>query len=120
MKTTSYKAAFFALIGIFLMCGICKCSAQIQPDKKMHLAGGAAIGAWSTRLTIEQDGWKPAVLGISIPLGVGLAKEGFDLAGGGTAEWADVRYTVVGAVISVAVIYGIKAIVKRHEKRGHL
>ena len=120
MKSPStYKAAFFALVGIFLMCGFLKCSAQYIPkDKQLHAYGGAAIGAWSTRLTIEQDGWKPVVLGVSIPLGVGLAKEGFDLAGGGTAEWADVRYTVAGAVISVAVIYGIKLI--RHEKRGHL
>ena len=116
----TYKAAFFALVGIFLMCGFLKCSAQIPKDKQLHAYGGAAIGAWSTRLTVEQDGWKPAVLGISIPLGVGLMKEGFDLAGGGTAEWADVRYTVAGAVASVLVIYSIKAIVKRHEKRGHL
>ena len=59
---------------------------------------------------------KPVVLGISIPLGVGLAKEGFDLAGGGTAEWADVRYTVAGAVISVVVIHSIKAIIKRAKR----
>ena len=98
------------------MCGFLKCSAQIPKDKQLHAYGGAAIGAWSTRLTIEQDGWKAPVLGLSIPLGLGLAKEGFDLLGGGTAEWADVGATFAGAAASVIVIYSIKLIInKSHE-----
>ena len=112
-----YKFAFYALVGMMLVFGYCLCSAQYIPvDKQKHFYGGMVIGAWSTRLTIEQDTWKPVILGISVPTGLGLAKEGFDLLGGGTAEWADVGYTFAGAAASVIVIYSIKAIVKKRKR----
>ena len=94
------------------------CQAQVIPkDKQLHLYGGVAIGAWSTRLTLEQNGWKPFVYGLSVPIIIGAGKELVDVAGAGTPEFADFGYTVIGAVIGVGIIYGIKAITKRHRTK---
>ncbi len=110
------KAIIIIIISLLLL-GLA-CQAQFVPkDKQLHLYGGVAIGAWSTRLTLEQDGWKPLVYGLSVPIVIGAGKELVDLAGAGTPEFADFGYTVIGAVIGVGIIYGIKAIVKRHRTR---
>ncbi len=118
MKSThTYKFAFYAMVGMMLLTGFLKCSAQHIPlDKQKHLYGGAAIGAWSTRLPVDQTGMKPAIYGISGAVIMGGSKELFDLAGGGTAEWADFGYTVLGGAISVGIIYGIKAIAKKRKR----
>lgn len=104
------------LIILLLLIGL-NCQAQVVPlDKQYHFYAGAAVSAWSTRLPADQTGMKPAIYGISGAVILGGTKELFDLAGGGTAEWADFGYTVLGGVISVGIIYGIKAIFKRCKK----
>ncbi len=114
----TYKFAFYAMVGMMLVFGYCLCSAQVIPlDKQYHAYGGAAIGAWSTRLPVDQTGMKPAIYGLSGAVIMGGSKELFDLAGGGTAEWADFGYTVLGGAISVGIIYGIKAIVKKRKRK---
>ncbi len=90
---------------------------QVIPlDKQYHFYGGAAVSAWCTRLPVDQTGMKPAIYGLSGAVIMGGSKELFDLAGGGTAEWADFGYTVLGGAISVGIIYGIKAIAKKRKR----
>jgi len=73
-KELSYKAFFFSFIGIILLTGFLKCSAQIPKDKQAHLYIGAGIGAWSMTLP-PQHGLKPVAYSFAISTTLGGAKE---------------------------------------------
>jgi hypothetical protein len=86
-------------------------SAQIPKDKQLHMYAGATIGAWGT-LTVPDKGVQKEVIGVAWATIAGLGKETVDGFGFGTPDIKDVGYTVIGAVVSVTVIRGVKEIVK--------
>lgn len=106
----TYKFAFFALVGIFLMFG--NCTAQ---DKQLHIfMGGYAAGLGSVFHTPQHEIVIPAIKGMTAAAILGTSKELFDLAGSGTPEWGDLGATMIGAAITTGIIIGVKAIIKNH------
>ncbi len=101
------------LIILLLALGL-TCQAQIPQDKRMHIYAGALASGWGSTLHVPQSELlMPALKGMGVAAGVGVTKELFDLAGGGTAEWGDIGATMIGAVGSQLVIIGGKVLIKR-------
>lgn len=113
------KAFVFIFILAMLTVGVWECASQIPKDKQLHFAIGSYIGAWSMALP-PQEGIKPVIYGLSGAIVLGGSKELYDMAGGGTVEWADFGATLLGAAVSIGVICGVKAIIKRRKiKHNH-
>ncbi len=113
-KEHTYKFFFYALIGLILMFGIAKLTAQVQPDKALHFGAGAVSSMFFSTFSMPQNEiWKPAIYGMIGATGLGVSKELLDLAGLGTPEWADLGATMLGAAISMGIIIIVKVIVKR-------
>jgi len=95
-------------------------NAQIT-DKQLHLFVGTTIGAWSYVIGDynAKTQLKPIIYGITGATIAGLTKETWDFARGKRFDVKDLGYTVLGGVVSVGVITGIKAIIKCHKKRGN-
>lgn len=110
-QSHTYKFAFYALVGLILMFGIAKCTAQVAPDKKMHGYAGAVSSMFFSTFSMPQNElWKPAIYGMIGATGLGVSKELFDFIGG-TPEWADLGATMFGAAISMGVIIIVKKII---------
>jgi hypothetical protein len=94
-------------------------NAQIPTDKQYHLGAGIAIGAWTTWAVSTDQ--KPilncALYGIGISTAIGAIKEGADLCGYGTPEWADLGYTVAGGVIGTAITCTLVSIFRERKIR---
>jgi putative lipoprotein len=82
-------------------------SAQDDPwlgrDKGLHFAAGAAIGFggyFASSLVFDGRGPR-MVVGLSLGLGAGVAKELRDRRGGGTASWRDFAWTAGGTAVGV-------------------
>lgn len=90
-------------------------TADAQVDKQLHFYAGATVAGWGS-LTVDQTTlWKPAVAGITWAALTGAGKEVADMVGFGTPEWKDFGATVIGGIVSVGIITGIKVII-RHKK----
>ncbi len=79
------------------------------PDKARHLGlaalfapvGYAAVG-------LRTDDRLPRFLGgVGLSLSLGVAKEVYDLAGGGSPSWRDLTWSAVGALGGALVAFGI-------------
>ena len=119
-KEYSYRTFFYSLIGIIMILfilSIKNCSAQIPKDKQLHFGAGVVISGWSYTIPIDQTGWKPVIYGLSGSVIAGGAKELYDLTTKtGHAEWKDLGATILGSIVSVGIITGIKRLVKHHKR----
>ena len=84
---------------------------QIAKDKQYHFYAGATIGVIGT-LTTDNDRLRP-VYGIALATAAGIGKESMDMIGFGKPEWKDLGATVVGGVVSVGIVTGIRTIIKK-------
>jgi hypothetical protein len=91
------------------------CFSQIPKDKQYHLGAGAFFGVWGTFAgnSCEFTPEKSLLCGIASAMAVGLLKEGADLCGYGTPEWADLGYTVAGGAIGAGLSYVALKIFKK-------
>lgn len=67
----------------------------LEPDKRLHLLGGAATGSTVYKLTGDTDKALTAVIL------VGVGKELYDATGRGTVEVEDAVATIVGGILTV-------------------
>lgn len=80
-------------------------------DKALHFGATfvLASGAYGvTAVTTGQETPRPrlcAIVGASLAMTAGVAKEGLDLAGPGDASWRDLTWDVVGTATGVAVAW---------------
>ncbi|MBK7712024.1 MAG: hypothetical protein IPJ37_14440 [Bacteroidales bacterium] len=109
--TNSGKFLLSMIIVIFLSI---PAKSQIPKDKQLHLGAGAVVAGWGYMLPTQSSGWKPLVYGLGSATIAGAGKELADMGGFGTPDWKDLRATVIGGVVSVGVIMGVKAIFKTH------
>jgi len=111
-KEMTYKASFYAWIGIILMILFLSIQAncQIPKDKQSHLLAGSFIGFSTASLTINA---KPeisfiCVLGSSTLIGGGKELIYDKWMGKGTPEFKDFAYTVAGGITGYAIVRGFK------------
>ena len=111
-KEMTYKASFYAWIGIILMILFLSVQAncQIPQDKKAHLLCGTLIGTTVSSVTINI---KPLpsfiyVVGSSALIGGGKELVYDKWMGKGTPEWADLGYTVLGSITGYVAVRSFK------------
>lgn len=90
-------------------------SQKIARDKQLHLGAGFLVGAWGT-LIPEDKNLKPILYGIGASVVAGAGKELVDMGGFGKPDIKDFGATVIGGVVSVGIITGVKAIIKHHKR----
>ena len=106
-----------SIIILMLMSIIISVNAQmIQRDKQLHLGAGAVVGAWGSIIPQNQTGVKPFLFGVGASAVAGAGKELVDLGGFGTPDIKDFGATVIGGIVSVGAMQGIKAILKAVKK----
>ena len=78
-------------------------------DKALHfgVSAGLAVGGYATGLALFDCEVPRLVLGGSVALGAGIAKELWDLAGGGDASWKDFTWDVIGTAVGLLVSLGL-------------
>lgn len=86
---------------------------QIARDKQLHLGAGAVVAGWGYMVPSQQQGWKPVIYGLGTATLAGVGKEVADLGGFGTPDIKDLGATIIGGAVSIGVITGVKAIIKR-------
>ncbi len=100
---------------IFLIFSISLNAQQIPKDKQLHFTAGAVIGGWGTLTVSQETLWKPAIAGVLWATVAGAGKESYDKMTGGKFDVKDLGATVIGSIVSVGIITGIKAI-KKHKR----
>lgn len=99
---------------------ILSADSQVPKDKQLHAGAGATIAAWAYIIPLERDNdWKCAAWGIGVATLAGAGKELADMGGFGTPEWKDFGATVIGGIMSVCVITGIRHIARHRGARNH-
>jgi hypothetical protein len=104
-----------AIIPIFLMLLQSANSQIIAKDKQLHIGYGTIVSAWSYTIPDEAKGLKPIIYGISGAAIIGVGKESYDYLSYGKFDYRDLGATILGGVISVSIITGVKAIIKGHK-----
>jgi putative lipoprotein len=84
-------------------------------DKALHFAASAslAVAGYGGASLVTDDRPTRAVVGASFALGLGIAKELWDLSGHGDASWRDLTWDVVGTATGVLVAYAIDRVIER-------
>ncbi len=84
-------------------------------DKLLHFGVSAAISAGGYGVGKAAFGGYagPAILGSSLALAAGGAKELIDLAGYGDPSWRDLAWDVIGTAVGTGICLSIDAIVHR-------
>lgn len=79
----------------------------LGPDKALHfsVSGVAAIGGYALAIPLFDDRAPRVVLGASVALSLGIAKELIDLAGAGDPSWRDLFWDVVGTATGVLLAW---------------
>lgn len=71
------------------------------------------VSAWGSMIPQDNTGWKPFIYGVGAATIAGAGKELADLGGLGTPDLKDLGATILGGIISVGIITGVKAIIKK-------
>ncbi len=80
------------------------CIGQIQQDKLLHLSGCYIVSSTTTSILLDRyPERKAAWIGFSVGVGVGIAKEIYDIKCG-TPSAGDLAADVVGAGLGAVVI----------------
>ena len=84
-------------------------------DKALHFAASAslAVVGYGGASLVTEDRPTRAVVAASFALGLGIAKELWDLSGHGDASWRDLTWDVVGTATGVLVAYAIDRVIER-------
>jgi hypothetical protein len=112
------KRTIFTILTLITLSASVLQGQKIAIDKQLHIGAGAVVGAWGTLIPQDQKGIKPFVFGIGASAIAGAGKEIVDLGGFGTPDIKDFGATVIGGIISVGMVQGVKAIVhtvKKHK-----
>ena len=104
-----------AIMLIFLMLFQFANSQIIAKDKQLHLGTGTFVGAWSYIIPSEGTGLKHIIYGVSGAAIIGIGKETYDYMSYRKFDCKDLGATILGGVISVGIITGVKAIFKSHK-----
>ncbi|MET0591830.1 MAG: hypothetical protein ABW133_03965 [Polyangiaceae bacterium] len=82
-------------------------------DKALHFAVAAGIAGTGYGVTtaFADDRWKALAVGGGAAVAAGALKEGIDAAGYGDPSWKDFAWDVAGAVVGVAVAWGVDVLV---------
>lgn len=90
-------------------------------DKALHFAVSASTAGtgYAAGAVLSDKGWVPFVVGGSLALSLGAAKELADMGGRGDASWKDFTWDVAGAVTGLAISYAIHRLFFA-EERGNL
>ena len=70
----------------------------IPRDKQLHLGAGFLITTSTSIISKQLHLNRPVIIGLSVGLFSGVAKELYDLTGRGTPSLADAIYTGVGSI----------------------
>lgn len=101
-------------IAVLLALGTAPARAQerddwLGTDKLLHfsVSTGLAAGGYGAGLALFDCELERALLGGSLALGVGTAKELVDLAGAGDASFRDFTWDVIGAATGVLIMWAV-------------
>jgi hypothetical protein len=93
--------------------------AQIPQDKKLHFTAGATFGSWCFVVgdyNIKSE-WKPIIYGIGGATLAGIGKESYDKIKGRPFDVRDLGATMLGGIISVGIIEGVRLIINKTRDR---
>lgn len=78
-------------------------------DKALHfgVSAGLAVGGYAAGLALFDCEVPRLVLGGSVALTAGIAKELWDLGGGGDASLRDLTWDVIGTAVGLLVSWGL-------------
>jgi len=84
-------------------------------DKPKHaiISGTLAGGVSMVTLTQTRSRFTPYLLGGGFALGLGVAKEGWDAAGHGTASYRDLAWDVIGTAVGLGLTLAVDLLVGR-------
>ena len=91
-------------------------------DKALHFAASGAIaaGGYTFGAFVFDARGHALVLGASLALTVGIAKEALDLTGLGDPSWRDLTWDVIGTASGVAVAWAVDLVVRGVSERHPL
>jgi putative lipoprotein len=80
-------------------------------DKLLHFGVSMllASGGYAASSFVLEEPWQRALAGGAFALSLGVAKEGFDLAGHGDASWKDLTWDGAGTVVGVGFCFSLDA-----------
>ena len=83
-------------------------------DKVLHFAAAGIIAGagYGVTTAFASDRWKAFAIGGGAAVVAGALKEGFDAAGYGHPSWKDFGWDVAGAVVGLAIAWGIDTAVR--------
>ena len=81
----------------------------LGPDKALHfgVSAGLAIGGYGLGLALFDCEEPRLVLGASIALTAGVAKEIFDAATDGDPSWRDLTWDLIGTVVGLLIAWSV-------------
>jgi hypothetical protein len=88
-------------------------------DKSMHLVVGGAVAVFGYALAaqlLDGPGLRAAIGG-GLALAAGGAKELWDLAGHGSAEWLDLAFDLLGAGVGLLIAVAVDLTLEHRQRR---
>jgi putative lipoprotein len=84
-------------------------------DKALHFGVSVVLsgGGYAAASLVLDKPWQRAATGATFSLGLGAAKELYDLSGHGDASWKDFTWDVVGTAVGTGIALLIDAAVSR-------
>lgn len=85
------------------------------PDKPLHFGVSAmlASGGYAAGTQLWPERWKALVLGGTVALGAGAAKEAIDATGAGDPSWRDFTWDVGGAAVGLGIAVLVDVVVSK-------
>ena len=89
-------------------------------DKALHFGASAVIAGsgYAVGTALFDGRLAPALLGGSVALAAGAAKEGRDALGYGNASWRDFAWDAIGTAFGVGVALGIDLLVRPSKREA--
>ena len=77
----------------------------LGPDKALHfgVSVGLAGGGYAMSALVLERPWQRAIAGGTFSLGLGAAKELYDLSGHGDPSWRDFTWDIAGTAVGLGI-----------------
>jgi uncharacterized protein YfiM (DUF2279 family) len=81
----------------------------LGPDKALHFSLSAALagGGYALGAALFEEVPPRLAMGAGLALGLGIAKELYDLTGAGTPSWKDLTWDAIGVATGLAIAWAI-------------